>query len=140
MAFIGMRSDGREPEELPYKEREDFDQFEQVRYSNAIASVTGRWMENDTTVVELGEEVANFGGNGAYGTTKVLPARFPERIVNTPISEAGFAGIACGAAITGPKPIVEIMFSYFPWWLGTSCSITSPRPAIYTEAQPIFPC
>ncbi len=60
----------------------------------------------------LGEEVANFGG-GAYGATKGLPKRFPDRVINTPISEAGFSGLACGAAMNGLRPIVELMFSSF---------------------------
>jgi 2-oxoisovalerate dehydrogenase E1 component len=60
----------------------------------------------------LGEEVANFGG-GAYGATKGLPKRYPDRVINTPISEAGFTGLACGAAMNGLRPVVEIMFSSF---------------------------
>ncbi|MCK4422923.1 MAG: 2-oxoisovalerate dehydrogenase, partial [Candidatus Omnitrophica bacterium] len=62
--------------------------------------------------IELGEEVANFGG-GAYGATKDLPVKYPDRIINTPISEAGFTGLACGAAMSGMRPIVEIMFPDF---------------------------
>jgi 2-oxoisovalerate dehydrogenase E1 component len=83
-----------------------------VTYVDAIAEVTGRWLEQDPRVVVLGEEVANFGG-GAYGATKGLPARFPGRVINTPISEAGFTGLACGAAMNGMRPVVEIMFSSF---------------------------
>jgi 2-oxoisovalerate dehydrogenase E1 component len=56
--------------------------------------------------------VANFGG-GAYGATKGLPARFPGRVLNTPITEAGFCGMACGAAMNGLRPVVELMFSSF---------------------------
>jgi 2-oxoisovalerate dehydrogenase E1 component len=74
--------------------------------------VTGRWLENEPRAFVLGEEVANMGG-GAYGATKGLPKRFPDRVRNTPISEAGFCGLACGAAMNGMRPIVEIMFSSF---------------------------
>jgi 2-oxoisovalerate dehydrogenase E1 component len=84
----------------------------EIKYSDAIAEVTGRWLEKDPTVVVLGEEVANFGG-GAYGATKGLPAKYPERIINTPITEAGFCGLACGAAMNGMHPVVEIMFTSF---------------------------
>jgi 2-oxoisovalerate dehydrogenase E1 component len=63
-------------------------------------------------VFVLGEEVANLGG-GAYGATKGLPKKYPDRVRNTPISEAGFTGLACGAAMNGMRPIVEIMFSSF---------------------------
>ena len=69
-------------------------------------------MERDQNVVLIGEEVANFGG-GAYGAAKGLPARFPKQIVNTPISEAGFTGLGLGAAMSGMRPIVEIMFPDF---------------------------
>jgi 2-oxoisovalerate dehydrogenase E1 component len=83
-----------------------------MRYSEAIAAVTGRWLEQDPTVVVMGEEVANFGG-GAYGATKGLPERFPDRVLNTPITEAGFSGLACGAAMNGMHPVIELMFSSF---------------------------
>jgi len=109
---LGMRSDGRELAEIAYCEREDFQEFREMKYSDAIASVTGRWLETDEDVFVFGEEVANFGG-GAYGATKGLPGRYPDRIINTPISEAGFVGLTCGAAMSGMRPIVEIMFPDF---------------------------
>ncbi len=111
-AAVGVRSSGEELQTLKYKEREDFREFEELKFSDAIAGVAGRWMERDPGVVELGEEVANFNG-GAYGATKGLPARFPGQVVNTPISEAGFVGLALGAAMSGLRPIVEIMFPDF---------------------------
>lgn len=111
-AAFGMRSDGKELEGLTYSEKEDFTDFDQVRYSDAIAAVTERWMEKDENTVEFGEEVANFGG-GAYGATKGLPQKYPDRIINTPISEAGFIGLTCGAAMSGMRPVVEIMFPDF---------------------------
>lgn len=111
-AVTGMRSDGRELEGIRYSKRSDFKAFEEIRYSDAIAKITGRWMEKDKYVVELGEEVANFGG-GAYGATKHLPQKYPGQVINTPISEAGFVGLACGAAINGLRSVVEIMFPDF---------------------------
>ena len=111
-ASEGMRSSGKELEGIEYKEKEDFTNFTEIKYSDAIAQVTGRWMEKDETVIEFGEEIANFGG-GAYGATKELPSLYPDRIVNTPISEAGFVGLGCGAAMSGLKAIVEIMFPDF---------------------------
>jgi 2-oxoisovalerate dehydrogenase E1 component len=107
-----MRSDGKEFEGIAYKEQEDFSEFQEITYANAIAAVTGRWMEKDKNVVEFGEEVASFGG-GAYGATKGLPAKYPLQVINTPISEAGFVGLTCGAAMSGMRPIVEIMFPDF---------------------------
>jgi 2-oxoisovalerate dehydrogenase E1 component len=111
-AGFGMRSDGRELEALHYSEPEDFPEVEPMKYSDAIAAVTGRWMERDPKVVALGEEIANFGG-GAYGATRGLPNRFPEQVINTPISEAGFTGLGLGAAMSGLPTIIEIMFPDF---------------------------
>ena len=111
-ALTGLRSSGQELSGIDYREQEDFGSFSQIAYSDAIAAVTGRWLERDERVFELGEEVANFGG-GPYGATKSLPEKYPDRIVNTPISEAGFIGLACGAALSGMRPIVEIMFPDF---------------------------
>jgi len=62
-----------------------------------IAEVTGRWLERDPRAVVLGEKVANFGG-GAYATTKGLPKRFPDRVINTPISEAEITRPAHGGS------------------------------------------
>jgi 2-oxoisovalerate dehydrogenase E1 component len=111
-AAFGMRSEGTELERLSYSERKDFSTFEQIRFSDAIAAITGRWLERNAATVVFGEEVANFGG-GAYGATKGLPQKYPDRIINTPISETGFIGLTCGAAMSGMRPIVEIMFPDF---------------------------
>ena len=108
----GLRSDGKEFIGVTYKEKEDFTHFEQKKYVEAIALVTGRHLEQDTKVFVVGEEIANFGG-GPYGATKGLPAKYPLRVLNTPISECGFVGLAGGAAMSGLKPIVEIMFPDF---------------------------
>lgn len=111
-AAEGARSDGRELAGLEYREIEDFQRLQEMRYSDAIAAVSGRWLETQPQAVELGEEIANFGG-GAYGATRGLAQRFPGRVLNTPISEAGFVGLACGAAMQGLPVIVEIMFPDF---------------------------
>lgn len=108
----GLRSDGREWAGVKFSEREDFADWQEMRFSDAIAAVTGRWLSRDPEVFVLGEEVANFGG-GAYGATRGLPSKHPDRVLNTPISEAGFVGLSCGAALAGMKPIVEIMFGDF---------------------------
>ncbi len=109
---VGLRSDGKELAGLRYREREDFDELREITFSDAIATVTGRWLERDPETIVLGEEVANFGG-GAYGATKGLPAKYPGRVRNTPISEAGFTGMALGLAMSGMRPVVEIMFPDF---------------------------
>jgi 2-oxoisovalerate dehydrogenase E1 component len=83
-----------------------------MKYSDAIAAVTGRWLERDPGTIVMGEEVANFGG-GAYGATRDLPTRYPDRVINTPISEGGFCGIGLGLAMSGMRPIIEVMFPDF---------------------------
>ena len=109
---MGVLSDGRELESLEYRERESYAEMQSVRYSDAIAAATGRWLELDPETVVFGEEVANFGG-GAYGATKGLPAKYPDRVRNTPISENGFSGLGLGLAMSGMRPVIEIMFPDF---------------------------
>ena len=107
-----LRSDGSEFKNVSFNEIEDFSEFEPMKYVDAIAAVTGRHLEKDKRVFELGEEIANFG-RGPYGATKGLIEKYPDRILNTPISEAGFSGLAAGAAMAGLRPVVEIMFPDF---------------------------
>lgn len=65
-------------------------------------------MERDENVFLIGEEVAEY--NGAYKVSKGMLDKFgPNRVVDTPISEAGFAGLGIGAAMAGLRPIVEFM-------------------------------
>jgi 2-oxoisovalerate dehydrogenase E1 component len=110
-AVCGLR-DERTLEIGPFAEAATTECTREIKFPDAIAAVTGRWLEQDHTVVVMGEEIANMGG-GAYGATKGLAARFPGRVRNTPITEAGFSGLACGAAMNGMHPVVELMFSSF---------------------------
>src|SRR5437868_5993258 len=65
-------------------------------------------MERDPNVFLMGEEVAEY--NGAYKVSKGMLDRFgPQRIIDTPISEAGFSGLGVGAAMAGLRPIIEYM-------------------------------
>ena len=65
-------------------------------------------MQIDKNVFLIGEEVANY--NGAYKVSKGLLSQFgPNRIIDTPITESGFSGLAVGAAFSGLRPIVEFM-------------------------------
>ena len=61
----GLRSEGKEWRSVRFAEREDFASFAPLRYSDAIATVTGRWLDRDPETLVVGEEVANFGG-GAW--------------------------------------------------------------------------
>ncbi len=111
-ASIGVRGDGSEFKNIIFSERENYSVFNEMKYSDSISAATGSWLEKDKGTFVLGEEVANFGG-GAYGATKGLPDKYPDRILNTPISEAGFTGLGLGAAMSGMRPVVEIMFPDF---------------------------
>ena len=72
----------------------------------------GDAMEADERVVLIGIDVG--AGGGIFGVTKGLHERFgAERVIDTPISEMGYVGAAVGAAMTGLRPIVEIMFMDF---------------------------
>jgi len=75
---------------------------------DALNSAMAEEMERDEKVFVMGEEVGDY--QGAYKITKGLIQRFgPTRVRDTPITEAGFTGLACGAAFMGLKPIVEFM-------------------------------
>ena len=84
----------------------------QLTYREAVAAGIAQEMERDERVVFLGEDVAAAGG--VFKTTVGLLERFgPRRVRDTPISEQAIVGAAMGAAMTGLRPIAEIMFSDF---------------------------
>ncbi len=84
----------------------------ETSYTDALREALVAEMTRDNTVFVLGEDIAEYGG--AFGVTRGLLERFgPERVLNTPISEAGFVGAAIGSALTGCRPVVEIMFMDF---------------------------
>lgn len=71
-------------------------------------------MARDDRVFCIGEDVAIPGGfGGAFTVTLDLEKQFPDRMINTPISEAGFFGVALGAAIMGLKPIADVQYGDF---------------------------
>jgi pyruvate dehydrogenase E1 component beta subunit len=79
-----------------------------VEMREAIRQALDEEMQRDPTVFLIGEEVAEY--NGAYKVTKGMLAKWgKERVVDTPISELGFTGLAVGAAMTGLRPVVEFM-------------------------------
>jgi len=74
----------------------------------ALRSAMTEEMERDPNVFLMGEEVAEY--NGAYKVSKGMLDRFgPQRVIDTPISEAGFSGLGVGAAMAGLRPIIEYM-------------------------------
>lgn len=82
--------------------------MQEVEIREAIRQAIDEEMTRDEKVFVLGEEVAEY--NGAYKVTKGMLDKWgPKRIIDTPIAENGFAGLAIGAAMTGLRPIVEFM-------------------------------
>ena len=80
----------------------------EVQFREAVAEAMSEEMRRDKTVFLMGEEVAEY--NGAYKASKGMLEEFgPERVIDTPIAELGFASIAVGAAMNGLRPIVEFM-------------------------------
>ncbi|MDD3776756.1 MAG: alpha-ketoacid dehydrogenase subunit beta [Actinomycetota bacterium] len=83
-----------------------------ITYLEAIREAMQQMMRKDKDVFLLGEDIAEYGG--AFGVTVGMLEEFgPERIRNTPISEAAIVGTGIGSAVTGMRPIAEIMFSDF---------------------------
>jgi len=81
-----------------------------ISFIQAINDALAEEMERDPAVFIMGEDVKL----GAFAATRGLVDRFgPERVRNTPISEAGFAGAGVGAAMAGMRPVVEIEFASF---------------------------
>lgn len=79
-----------------------------IEYRDALREAMSEEMRRDERVFLLGEEVAQY--NGAYKVSRGMLDEFgPRRVIDTPISESGFAGMAIGAAMRGLRPIVEFM-------------------------------
>lgn len=83
-----------------------------IRFGRAINQAIAECMEEDPSVIVLGEDVA--AADGPFKVTRGLLGRFgPQRVFDTPISEAAIVGASIGAAMGGLKPVVEIMFMDF---------------------------
>lgn len=79
-----------------------------IQFREAVCEAMSEEMRRDETVYLMGEEVAEY--NGAYKASKGMLDEFGDkRVIDTPISELGFAGIAVGSTMTGNRPIVEFM-------------------------------
>ena len=84
----------------------------EISYMEAVREAIRQAMEQDERVFIIGEDIGTYGG--AFGVTAGLIDQFgPERVIDTPISEAGIAGALVGASVTGMRPIGEIQFSDF---------------------------
>ncbi len=80
----------------------------EIRYREAIREAMSEEMKRDENVFLMGEEVADY--DGAYKVSQGMLKEFgPKRVIDTPISELGFAAIGVGAAMNGTRPIIEFM-------------------------------
>ena len=79
-----------------------------VQFREAICEAMSEEMRRDESVYLMGEEVAEY--NGAYKASKGMLDEFGElRVIDTPISEAGFSGVGVGSTMVGARPIIEFM-------------------------------
>ena len=79
-----------------------------IQFREAVCEAMSEEMRTDESIFLMGEEVAVY--NGAYKASKGMLDEFgPKRVIDTPISELGFAGVAIGSTMTGNRPIVEYM-------------------------------
>ncbi len=79
-----------------------------LQFREAIAEAMSEEMRRDESIYLMGEEVAEY--NGAYKASKGMLDEFgPKRVIDTPISELGFAGVGVGSAMIGNRPIIEFM-------------------------------
>jgi pyruvate dehydrogenase E1 component beta subunit len=90
----------------------------QLSFMEAISEGLSQQMALDSTVVAFGEDsVGGMGASGelgnAWGPTKDLYLQFPDRVFDTPITESAFVGAAVGAAMTGLRPVTDILFVDF---------------------------
>ncbi|MBS1559692.1 MAG: pyruvate dehydrogenase complex E1 component subunit beta [Bacteroidetes bacterium] len=80
----------------------------EIQFREALREAMNEEMRRDASVLLMGEEVAEY--NGAYKVSQGMLDEFgPDRVIDTPISELGFAGVGVGAAMNGVRPIVEFM-------------------------------
>ena len=86
----------------------------ELTYAQALREALTEEMDRDPNIILLGEDIGVYGG--VFKVTEGLLARYgPERVRETPISEAGFVGAAVGLAMTGKHPMAELMFMDFAW-------------------------
>ncbi|MDQ4042375.1 MAG: alpha-ketoacid dehydrogenase subunit beta, partial [Actinomycetota bacterium] len=84
----------------------------EISYREAVREAMVEAMREDESVFLMGEDVGVYGG--AFGVSRGMVEEFGEdRVVDTPLSEAGFVGLCAGAALMGMRPIAEIQFSDF---------------------------
>ena len=82
--------------------------------AEALREAIAEEMDRDDRVFCIGEDIGVPGGwGGAFTVTLGLEKKFPDRMIDTPIAELGFFGVACGAAMMGMRPIADVQYGDF---------------------------
>ena len=82
-----------------------------MTYRQAIRKALADSMAQDRNVILIGEDVGVYGG--CFKVSEGLIKQFPDQVIDTPVSEEGFTGMAIGAAMMGMRPVIEIMYADF---------------------------
>jgi pyruvate/2-oxoglutarate/acetoin dehydrogenase E1 component len=110
----------------------------ELSYREAVRAALEDELDADVSVMLMGEDVATAGG--VFKTNEGLAEKFGrERIRNTPICENGFVGVALGMAVTGMRPVVEIMFSDFLPTAGDAIVNELPKFRFMSGGQCVVP-
>src|SRR5512142_1005190 len=88
----------------------------EMSYAAAIREGLREEMKRDERIILLGEEIKI----NVWTVTRGLYEEFGDRVINTPLSESGFCGAAVGAALTGMRPVVEVMYPDFTLYAADS--------------------
>jgi 2-oxoisovalerate dehydrogenase E1 component len=114
-ADTGIRGDLSELDDAPVVADESSVEVQDMKFIEAVATVMDRRMATDERILVLGEDIHRLNG-GTNGATRGLPAKYPDRVLGTPISENAFTGLAGGIAIDARyRPVVEFMYADFMW-------------------------
>ena len=111
----GLRGDLSEFDDVQFEDGLGLSagELQEKKFIQVVADVMNRRMEMDERIFCIGEDIHRMRG-GTNGATRGLAERFPDRIVPTPIAEAGFSGLAGGVAMEGTyRPVVELMYPDF---------------------------
>lgn len=113
---VGVRGDLSELQGARTEEEQSYTgTMVETKFIDVVSGVIGNRMAEVGDVVVMGEDVHRLAG-GTNGATKGLKARFPDRILGTPISENAFTGLGLGIALDGQyRPVVEFMYADFMW-------------------------
>jgi 2-oxoisovalerate dehydrogenase E1 component len=111
---VGLRGDLSEFAGVRFEEQETFSgKIEEMKFIDVVSAVMDHRMSEDERIFCLGEDIHRLRG-GTNGATRGLAAKYPDRILGTPITEGGFAGLAGGVATDGHfRPVVEFMYPDF---------------------------